>query len=34
VEGALDGASGPGGTFICTVRRGTVYEFRTRAEEG
>lgn len=33
VEGALDGETGPGNNFICTVRRGTIYEFRTRAEE-
>ncbi len=30
VEGALDGGAGD---FTCTVRRGAVYEFRTRAEE-
>ena len=33
VEGALDGETGPGGNFTCTVRRGTVYEFQTRADE-
>jgi hypothetical protein len=33
VEGELDGESGPGSSFICTVRRGAVYEFRTRADE-
>lgn len=29
VEGALDGE---GAEFTCTVRRGAVYEFRTRAD--
>jgi len=33
VEGALDGGDGPGAGFTCTVRRGTVYEFQTRAGE-
>jgi hypothetical protein len=33
VEGALDGETGPGDTFICTVRRGAIYEFRTRADD-
>ncbi|MGZ8286613.1 MAG: hypothetical protein ACXW27_06280 [Allosphingosinicella sp.] len=33
VEGALDGGDGPGHGFICTVRRGTIYDFRTRADE-
>lgn len=33
VEGALDGESGPGNNFTCTVRRGAVYEFQTRADE-
>ncbi|HYG46534.1 MAG TPA: hypothetical protein VD846_01200 [Allosphingosinicella sp.] len=33
VEGALDGEAGPGGNFTCTVRRGAVYEFRSRADE-
>ena len=33
VEGALDGETGRGGSFICTVRRGAVYEVRTRAGE-
>jgi hypothetical protein len=33
VEGALEGADGPGGRFVCTVRRGTIYEFRTRGDE-
>jgi len=33
VEGALDGGSGPGDNFTCTVRRGTIYNFETRADE-
>lgn len=33
VEGALDGGDGPGNIFTCTVRRGAVYEFTTRADE-
>ena len=33
VEGALDGGDGPGNSFLCTVRRGTIYDFRTRADE-
>ena len=33
VEGALDGESGPGDNFTCTVRRGAIYEFKTRADE-
>jgi hypothetical protein len=33
VEGALDGADGPGESFTCTVRRGTIYDFRTGADE-
>jgi hypothetical protein len=33
VEGALDGGDGPGNSFTCTVRRGTIYDFRTRADE-
>lgn len=33
VEGALDGGSGPGNNFTCTVRRGTVYSFETGADE-
>ncbi|HET9638985.1 MAG TPA: hypothetical protein VFP12_07250 [Allosphingosinicella sp.] len=33
VEGALDGETGPGNNFTCTVRRGAVYEFRTHADE-
>jgi hypothetical protein len=32
VEGALDGETGPGNNFSCTVRRGTVYSFRTSAD--
>ena len=32
VEGALDGGDGPGDSFICTVRRGAIYDFRTRAD--
>lgn len=29
VEGALDGGGdGPGNSFTCTVRRGTIYDFR------
>ncbi len=30
VEGALDGGAGD---FTCTVRRGAIYSFETRAEE-
>ncbi len=33
VEGALDGGGGPGESFTCTVRRGTIYDFRTGADE-
>jgi len=32
VEGALEDG-GPGSRFTCTVRRGTVYRFETRADE-
>ncbi|HEX6375688.1 MAG TPA: hypothetical protein VFZ91_08195 [Allosphingosinicella sp.] len=32
VEGALDG--GPDDRFTCTVRRGTIYSFRTGPGEG
>jgi len=35
VEGALDGGDGggPGNSFTCTVRHGTIYDFRAGREE-
>lgn len=33
VEGTLDGETGPGNNFTCTVRRGAIYGFRTSADE-
>lgn len=33
VEGALDRGDGPGSIFTCTVRRGVVYSFESRADE-
>ncbi|HEU0097906.1 MAG TPA: hypothetical protein VFQ67_03940 [Allosphingosinicella sp.] len=33
VEGALEGGEGPAADFTCTVRRGTIYSFETRAGE-
>lgn len=33
VEGALDGGDGTGGSFTCTVRRGTIYDFQAGGDE-